>query len=57
MGSAYQIYDDGCNPEKLAESKKKSRKILASVHYESSSFVSKRFRKMEVYIRNPATNP
>jgi len=56
MGTCFQIYDDGCNPDKV-ETGKKSRKILSSVHYASNIFGSKGPRKMEVYVPDPAKNP
>lgn len=50
MCSSYQIYNDGCNPEKKLDTKRNSRKILASVHFEGQGLGSKHPRKMEVYI-------
>lgn len=46
MGTNFQIFDDGCNPEKKEEHNKRQRKILASVHYASNIFGSKGPRKM-----------
>lgn len=57
MGTNFQIYDDGCNPEKKDEAGKRPRRILASVHYASNIFGSKGPRKMEVYIPDPKVNP
>lgn len=45
MGTNFQIYDAGCNPEKK-EPGKQPRRILSSVHYASNIFGSKGPRKM-----------
>jgi len=57
MGTEFQMYDDGCNPEKLSEAQKDGsrsqvRQELATVLYKQNVLGSRGPRKMKVMVPN-----